>query len=246
MDHRRTAMVTGTLFVITFVAAVAAVLMYGSVLSDPNYVVGPGADGRVKLGAFLEVILILANVGTAVTLYPIVKRQHESVAIGYVAARVLESAIIAVGIFSLLSIVTLRQEFGGTAGAGAASFVTAARSMVAFHDWTFLLGPGFLAGVGNGILLGYLMYRSRLVPRGMAMLGLIGGPLVAVSGVAVLFGLYEQVSGWSFIATLPEMLWEGSLGIYLIVRGFSSSAIRSLELAGVERTGTPPVLAAVG
>lgn len=194
-------------------------------LNDPNYIVGAGADMGVSLGALLEVILVVANIGTAIVLYPLVKRQNEAVALGYVAARVVESTVIMVGILSLLSVVTLRQDVAGAAGADAASLVPVGSALVAIHDWTFLLGPGFLAPLGNGLLLVYLMYRSGLVPRGMAMLGLIGGPLLIASMVAVLFGAYEQVSLWSSIATIPEFLWELSLGIYLIVKGFKPSPI---------------------
>lgn len=226
MDPQKIARVTGVLFLITFIS-IAIFGLYGPVLDDPRYIVGSGSDMSVRLGAFIEVIVAIACIGTAVVLYPIVKRQSEGVALGYVASRVVESVIIVIGVFSLLSIVTLRNA--GAGGADAASLVIAGKSLVAFHDWTFLLGPGFLSGVGNGLLLGYLMYRTGLVPRRMAMLGLIGGPLVAASGIAVLFGLYEQVSVWSAIATIPEFLWEGSLGIYLIVKGFRPSAVTSLQ-----------------
>jgi hypothetical protein len=220
------------LFLITFITSIpAAFVFYPPLLNDPTYIISAGADMGVKLGALLEVILVVANVGTAVVLYPLIKRQNQIVSVGYVAARVVESTIIAVGIISLLSIVTLRQDFAGAAGADAASLVTVGSGLVAFHDWTFLLGPGFLAPLGNGILLGYLMYRSGLVPRGMALLGLIGGPLLIASFVAVLFGVYEQVSLPSAIATIPEFLWELSLGIYLVVRGFTPSPIT----AGYER-----------
>ena len=223
---RTIATVTGVLFLITFITSIpAAFVLYPPLLNDPNYIVGAGADMGVKLGALLEVILVVANVGTAVVLYPLIKRQNHIVALGYVTARVVESTIIAVGIISLLSVVTLRQDFAGTAGADAAALVPIGRALVAVHDATFLLGPGFLAGLGNGILLGYLMYRSGLVPRGMAMLGLIGGPLLIASFVAVLFGVYAQVSLPSAIATIPEFLWELSLGIYLVVKGFQPSPI---------------------
>ncbi|MBA2597967.1 MAG: DUF4386 domain-containing protein [Chloroflexia bacterium] len=227
MNSTRTiATVTGWLFVVTFIASIpAAFYFYPPLLNDPNYIVGAGADMRVKLGALLEVILVVANIGTAVVLYPLVKRQNQIVALGYVAARVVESTVIAVGIISLLSVVTLRQDFAGAAGADAAALGAVGSALVAFHDGTFLLGPGFLAPLGNGILLGYLMYRSGLVPRGMAMLGLIGGPLLIASFVAVLFGAYEQVSVWSAITTIPEFLWELSLGIFLIVKGFQPSPI---------------------
>jgi hypothetical protein len=155
-----------------------------------------------------------------VALYPIVKRQNEIIALGYVTSRVIESAAIMVGIFSVLSVLTLRQDSSGAAGA-----VTVARSLVAVHDWTFLLGPGFFAGLGNGLLLGYLMYRSGLVPRWMAVLGLVGGPLVMASGIGVLFGVFQAGGAGQGIATIPEFLWELSLGIYLIVKGFSTSPI---------------------
>jgi hypothetical protein len=234
------ARVTGVLFIITIIASIpAAFVFYAPVLDDPNYIVGAGAgaDTGVSLGALLEFITVIANIGTAVVLFPIVKRQNEAVALGYVTARVLESAIIMVGVFSLLSVVSLRsgqdpalpvQDLAGTAGADAALLVTADKLLVALHDWTFLFGPGILAGVGNGMLLGYLMYRSGLVPRRMAMLGLIGGPVLVAAAVAILFGVIEAGSVWQVIATLPEAVWELSLGIWLIVKGFNPSALASM------------------
>jgi hypothetical protein len=222
---RKLALATGIFFVIIIIASIPAqLILYVPVLDDPRYIVGAGADTRVFWGAFLEVLTALACIGTAVALFPIVKRQNEAVALGYVAVRVFEATIIAVGIVSLLSVVTLRQE---AAGADAASLGQLGQGLVAIHDATFLIGPGLLAGLGNGMLLGYLMYRSALVPRRMALLGLIGGPLVTASGIAVLFGLYEQVSPVAAITAIPETLWELSLGIWLIVKGFNPSVIAS-------------------
>src|SRR5215217_4830494 len=234
---RTIATVTGWLFLVTYITSIpAAFVLYPPLLNDPTYILGAGADTGVKLGALLEVILVVANIGTAVVLYPLVKRQNATIALGYVTARVVESTIIAVGILSLLSVVILRQEFAGAAGADAAALVTVGRALVAFHDATFMLGPGVLAPLGNGILLGCLMYRSRLVPRGMAMLGLIGGPLLLVSFVGVLFGAFEQVSLWAAIATIPEFLWELSLGIYLTFKGFKPSPIIAAYERDFERS----------
>jgi len=194
MNPQTIARVTGILFLITFATSIPPfVYHYVPVVDDPRYILGGGADNRVLTGAFLELILIIANIGTAVVLFPILKRQNEILALGYVTARVIECVFIAVGILSLLTVVTLRQE--ATAGADAGSLVTAGKSLVALHDWTFRLGPGFFVGVGNGLILGYLMYTSRLVPRGMALLGLIGGPLIIASGVGVLFGVIEAGGG---------------------------------------------------
>jgi hypothetical protein len=213
------------LFLITFITAIPAFFFYVPVLDDPRYIVGAGADTSVSFGAFLELILIIANIGTAVVLFPILRRQNEILALGYVTARLVECVFIALGILSLLTVVTLRQE--ATAGADAASLVAIGESLVALHNWTRLLGPGFFVGVGNGLILGYLMYRSALVPRGMAMLGLIGGPLVSASGAAVLIGVIEVGGVVQGIATIPEFFWELSLGIWLTVKGFNPSVIAS-------------------
>jgi hypothetical protein len=170
----------------------------------------------VALGAALEVFLIIANVGTAVVVYPILRRQSEIGAVGYVGARLVESMFIAIGIISLLTFLFMRQE--GTADAAVGE------TLVAIYDRAFLLGPGFFAGLANGVILGYLMYRSGLVPRGMAILGLIGGPLLMATAIAVMFDLDERGGVLQSIATIPEFIWELSLGIYCIVKGFRSSS----------------------
>jgi hypothetical protein len=223
---RRTALITGVLFIVTIVASIPAqFFFYEPVLEHADYIVGAGADTRVSVGALLEVITAIANIGTAVVLFPILKRQSEGIALGYVAARIVESTIIAVGIVSILTAVTLQQDLAGAADTDRPSLLTASRSLVAFHDATFLLGPGIIAGLGNGLMLGYLMYRSGLVPRGMAVLGVVAGPLVALSGIAVLLGTYDQVSAPSLIAAFPEFAWEVTLGVYLVVKGFRPSPI---------------------
>jgi hypothetical protein len=220
-------MFAGVAFVITFVVSIPGALLLAPVLKA-GYIAGGGADKRVLLGGLLEMFLIVANIASAIILFPLLKRQNERLALGYVAARLVESGFIAIGIVSYLSIVTLRH-LAHQAGADPATFAAAGQSLVAVRDWTFLLGPGFVVGIGNGLMLGYLMYKSGLVPRRMAILGLVGGPLVCLSGIAVLFGAYAQVSAPSFLATLPEIAWEGSLGIYLIVKGFRPSVLISGE-----------------
>jgi len=232
---RSLALIAGVFFVITFVTSIPALILYDPVLNDPNYIVGAGADTRVFLGASLELLLIIANIGTALALFPILKRQNEGLALGYVTARLVECGFIAVGIVSLLSVVTLRQDAAGAD----------ADSLVAIHDATFLLGPGFVVGVGNGLMLGWLMYRSGLVPRRMAMLGLVGGPLVCASGIAVMFGAFEAGSVGHFIATIPEIAWEASLGIYLIAKGFKASSriLGETRQTGFDEAFSPAVAA---
>jgi hypothetical protein len=225
--QRRTARIAGWLFVITFVTSIPELFLYKPLLKHTNYILGSGAHTRIALGATLEVLLAISGIGTAVVLYPIIKRQSQSISLGYVASRTLESTIIIVGVISVMSVVTLRHDVGGAGAANAASLVLVERALVAIHDWTFLLGPGFCSGFGNGLLLGYLMYKSGLVPRGMAMLGLIGGPLIFASGIAILFGAFKNGSPPAAVLALPEIAWEASLGIYLIVKGFRPSPILS-------------------
>ncbi len=224
-SSRRTALIAGLFFIGTFVFSIPAALLYGPVLKA-QYVVGSGADHRVFLGAFLEILLAVCNVGTAVVLFPILKRQSEKVGLGYIASRVLESTVIVMGAISLLSIVTLRHAFANDAGADAATFVTVGKSLVAIHDWTFLIGPTFCAGLGNGVLLGYLMYRSGLVPRPWAVLGLVGGSLCLASATARLFTTANgHTTKLTAILVVPEIAWEAFFAIYLTFKGFKQSPI---------------------
>lgn len=218
----RRARTVGWLFIATFVTAIAAAVLYDPVLNDVGYILGGGDGAPVRLAALFEVLLVVANIGTAVVLFPVLKRQSETLALGYVASRIVESTVIAVGLISLLSIVTLREDLAGAADGVLAPI---GQALVAVHDWTFLIGPGFCVGLGNGLILGYLMYRSGLVPRWMAMFGLVGGPLIFASSIAILFGAYEQTDAGAFLFSIPEIIWEGSLGIYLAARGFRSAPI---------------------
>jgi Domain of unknown function (DUF4386) len=215
MDSQRIARIFGLLYLITFVTSIPALILFQPVLDDPvGYVANGGSDNRIFFGALLELLLIIANIGTAVVIYPIVKRQNHILALGYVTARIVESTFILVGILAVLSIVTLSQQnAGGDEGA-------IAYTLAALKDWTFILGPGFIVGWGNGLILGYLMYASGLVPRSLTWLGLVGGPLIIVSGIAVMFDGGHPHEWYQGIATIPEALWELSLGIYTLIWGF--------------------------
>ncbi|MCA1570410.1 MAG: DUF4386 domain-containing protein [Chloroflexi bacterium] len=221
---RKTALAGGVLYLMTFLS-IPRLALFGPVLDNPNYILGSGSATGVIVGIVLELIVALAIVGTGVALYPILKRQNEGVALGFVSARVIETGIIAVGIISLLAVVTLRQD--AAAGADAASLVTTGQALVSVQNLTFLIGQGLLPGL-NGILLGYLFYRSGLVPRVLPAMGLIGGPLMISSVIGQLFGINEQVSVWSGIALVPIFLWEFSLGLWLVFKGFRPSAVAAL------------------
>lgn len=214
---RKYSLATGALFIVTYVTSIAAMLLYTPTLDATTTLLGSRAENQILLGGFLEMLLIVANIGTAVALYPVLKRRFQALSISYVAARLVESGFIAVGLLSMLALVTMNQDHSG---GSVATLNTVGQSLVAIHDWTFLLGPGWVVGVGNGLILGYMMFRSGLVPKGMAIFGLVGGPLIVLSGTAILFGAFEAGSGPQIIATVPEFIWELALGVYLLVKGF--------------------------
>ena len=236
MDSQRLARIFGLLYLITFLTSIPALILFQPVLDDPTgYVANGGSDNRIFFGAFLELILIIANIGTALVIYPIVKRQNHIVALGYVTARIIESTFILVGILAVLSIVTLSQQTaGGDEGA-------IAYTLAALKDWTFILGPGFIVGIGNGLMLGYLMYASGLMPRPLAVLGLIGGPLIIITGVLVMFGVGDLHGPLQGLATIPEAVWELSLGIYPLIWGFRRVPILDAydREVGARVKGTP-------
>jgi hypothetical protein len=221
---RKTALVAGVFYLITFIS-IPTLALYGPVKNHRDWILSSGGHTGVLVGACLEVIVALAGIGTAVTLYPVVKRQNEGVALGFVTSRLLEAAMIFTGVLSLLSLVTLRHDLGGTAGANAAALVTTGASHVAIYNWTMLLGQTLMPCV-NALLLGSLMYRSRLVPRVIPVLGLIGAPLLTAAVIATLFGGdIGHVSAFRAIATFPVAAWELSLGLWLVVKGFRPSPI---------------------
>src|SRR3954454_17687562 len=232
--EQRTARIMGAWFLGTFVFSIPAFLFYDPLLNHASYVVGSGHDTRVAIGALLEILLAICGIATAVVIFPIVKRVNESIALGYIAARTVESILILVGVLSLMSVVALRQDSAG-AGSASGALIDVGRSLLSLHDQTALLGPQFCAGLGNGILLGYLMWRSRLLPRPLVMFGVIGGPLAVLGGIGALWGAWDNPSGPLSALTVLEVIWEFSLSVWLLAKGFRPSPIL---------TGQPVAIAA--
>jgi hypothetical protein len=209
----------GVLYLLTFVTSIPALLLYEPALRHPvAFVAGSGNVNKIYLGALLELLLLIANIGTAVVIVPIMRRQFEDLSIGYVTARIVESTFILVGILAMLAIATLQQQTAGAAEA------TAAYTLAAIKDWTFILGPGWMVGWGNGLILGYMMYRTQLVPRAWTWLGLIGGPLIILSGTIVMFRGGHPSGSLQGLATIPEAAWELFLGVYCTIWGFRREA----------------------
>ena len=218
---RKTALVAGILYLITFIS-VATLTIYSPVLNDPAYILSSGGDAGLRWGALIEVIVALAGIGTAITLYPVVRRQNEAVALGFVTSRVIEGAMLLTGVVSLLSLASLHQV-GAAAGADSTALLTSGASFVGTYNAAFLIG-GTLMPAMNALLLGYLMYRSSLVPRLIPAIGLVGGVLMTSSVIGQILGINEKISVWSLIALLPIFAWELSLGLYMAVKGFNRSA----------------------
>jgi len=218
LDQKR-ARVFGVLYLVTYVTSIPALLLYEPALRHPvAFIAGEGNVNKIYLGALLELLLIFANIGTAVVIFPIVRRQFEELSLGYVTARIVECTFILVGIVAMLGIATLQQENAGAAEG------TVAYTLAAIKDWTFLLGPGWIVGLGNGLILGYMMYRTALVPRWATWFGLVGGPLIIISGTVVMFGGDHGGGSFQGLATIPEFLWELFLGVYCTIWGFRREA----------------------
>jgi hypothetical protein len=226
---RRTAFLGGALYVLTFLSSIPAAVLTIPAL-DPTYVRGAGVDQQIALAGVLDIVNILACVGTAVVLFPVVKRQNATLALGFVATRLLEASLLFTGVVATLAVVTLRQQSDSLAGSDPHSLLVTAAGLIAVHDWAFLLGTG--TAVANALMLAPLMYRSRLVPRVIPLMGLVGAPLLLAANVLTLFGLNQQTSVLSAL-TLPGIFfWELSLGIYLMVKGFKQSPILVPDTSG--------------
>jgi hypothetical protein len=240
VDVERTGRIFGWLFIGTFVTSIPARLLFinglGASWSDMRFIPGDTSTASLKLGAVLEFGLIVTQIGTAVVIYPLVRRQSETVSLGYVTARVMESVFAAIGLISIIAVVNVADTLASASDVQAVALGTTGDALVNSYEWAFQWGPGLVAGIGNGLLLGYLMYRSALVPPRMALLGLIGGPVLILSFVLKLCDVYDDGSALAGLLTLPEAAWELSLGIYCAWKGFRlDSPIARLEMARADQ-----------
>ena len=222
----------GLLFLLTYATSIPALLLFGPVLNDAQYVTGPGSDTQIQFAALLEFILIVANIGSAVVLYPLLRRRFPVGALGFVTARITESTFIGMGILSVLSVVTLRGS-----GSDSTTLPVVAQALVAVKDWSFQFGPGFVVPIGNGMLLGWLMYRSGMVPPRLAMLGLVGGPVLFAASTGILFGVLDKGDTLYAIAVAPEFIWELAFGVYLTATGGRVAGL--IDLDAVSPTAAP-------
>ena len=244
---RRAALAGGVFYLITFISSIPAFFLLEPVLNNPEYVISGAADTQVTWGALLDVVTAFAGIGTAVALFSVVKRQHEGLALGFVTTRLMEAAVIMVGVVSVLSVVTLRQD--GAANGDSAALVPVGQSLVAVHDWTYLFGPGLMP-VLNALMLGTLLYQSRLVPRLIPAVGLIGAPLLLSSTLGILFGINHPQSLWTGIATMPIFFWELSVGLWMTFKGFDPAAPilaeRDADPTRPSGAGAPPIATEAG
>jgi hypothetical protein len=236
-DTRRTGRIFGWFFIGTFITAIPARLLFidglDSSWTDTVFTPGAVSDNSLRLGSIFEFGVIVFNIATAVVIYPLVKRQSATHALGYVTARIMESVFIAIGIISIISVVDVNDAWAAASGADAAALAAQGNTLVSIYDWAFQFGPGLVVGFGNGLLLGYLMYRSGLVPPRLAILGLIAGPLLILSFVLILFDVYDNGDTAGNLLSLPEIVWEASLAIYCAWRGFRPSPIAEPNGASV-------------
>src|SRR5690349_15147190 len=226
---RKIALAAGVAYLVTFAASIPQLTLFADVIADPTgYISHPGSNAALQWGSALELLTAASGIATAVLLYPVTRRVSRSAAIGFVASRIVEGALILVGVVAILSVITLQQHFAGATGAQAQALGVAGESLVAMRQWTFLLGPGVMAGV-NDLLLGYILYRSGLVGRVIPIIGLVGGPLILLSDLATILGIWGQVSTPALLLALPVAVFEFSVGVHLTVKGFRAPALAALD-----------------
>ncbi|UQX87074.1 DUF4386 domain-containing protein [Jatrophihabitans telluris] len=226
---RKVALLGGLAYLATFAASMPQLGLFSKVIDDPDYILAHGSDASLRLGSILELITGLACIATAVALYPAIRCVSRSAAIGFVASRTLEAAVIFAGTMSLLALVTLHEQYDGATGAERDALGVVGQALVATRQWSFLIGPGLIPAV-NAAFLGYALYRSRLVPRAIPTIGLVGAPLIALSAIATIGGLWDQTSVTGSLFALPIAAWEFSLGIYLTFKGFARSPQESADM----------------
>jgi hypothetical protein len=227
---RKIALVGGLMYLLTFIASIPQLWLFADIIDHPQgFIAGHGSTAPVLWGSWLEIITALSGIATAVALYPVTRRVSPSAAVGFLASRVTEAGLILVGVVSVLTVVTMRTDLAGATGARADALGVTGNALIELRQWTFLVGPGIMAGV-NGLFLAFVMYRARLVPRIIPTIGLIGAPLILASSSGTLFGLWDQVSGTGFALGLPIAAWELSLGLWLTFKGFRAPAMAALEL----------------
>jgi hypothetical protein len=230
MDRtRKIALAAGVLYLITFAASIPQLKLFSKIVDDPEGVVtSHGSNGALYLGSWLEIITALAGIGTAVALYPVTRRVSKSAAIGFITSRLVEACMIMVGVVSLLTVVAMRD--GGATGAHAAALRVTGHALVEMRQWTFLVGPGIMPGI-NALFLGYVMYKSGLVPRIIPTVGLIGAPLILASASGTIFGLWGQTSSTGAALAFPIAAWEFSVGVWMTFKGFKPAAVAALDAA---------------
>jgi hypothetical protein len=233
-SRRKLAIAVGVFFLITHVGAIVGRLGSAPALEDPGFVLGSGSETVVLVAALAEVITALAIVGTAVALFPVVRRYNEGAAMGYVGLRVLEAGVIAVGVVSILAIVTLRED--AATSPDAAALTTVAGALASVNEWAFIVGPGFLCGA-NTVVMAYVLLKSRLVPRFIPLLGLVGGPLIFAANTGILFGFQEQLAAWAGLIVLPIWAWEFTLAMTLILKGFRAEPVEAATVEAKAEAG---------
>ncbi|GLV59155.1 hypothetical protein KDH_59830 [Dictyobacter sp. S3.2.2.5] len=224
---RRTAAIVGILFIVAAVTVVLGLILYNPILGGPEYLLkGAANKNQVILGAIMELLLVCSAIGTAVGLFPYLRKYNESIALGYLCFRFLEAVLITIGIIAVLSLLTLSQEFATAATPNVSAYQVSGSLLIAVHDWTFKLGPDFMLGI-NTALYSSLLYKSRLVPRFIAIMGLTGATLVFLAALLEIFGIVLQTSLWGAMLAVPVALYEMTLAVWLIVKGFNPSAVVS-------------------
>jgi hypothetical protein len=228
-SNKKATKIVGALFILAAVTSIIGLTLYNPILNGPDYMIkGSEHANQVILGAIMELILVVSAIGTSTTMFPFLRKYSETIALWHVCFRFLEAVIITVGIISVLSLLSLSRAFVASGALDIATFQASGTLLKAVHDWTFLLGPNFMLGI-NTMMYSYIFYKSKLVPRFIPILGMIGATFVFTAALLEMFGVFSQISVWGAILSLPVFANEMILAVWLIVKGFNEHALASMS-----------------
>ncbi len=239
VNDRKNAILTGIFFIAASTTAIIGLVLYNPLLVSSNYLTEGAANSfQIILGAVFELILVASNIGTAIMLFPYLRKYNIHLGLGYLCFRFLESVTILIGLISVLALLTLSISFTGNPAADINLFSSVGISLKAIHDWTFIVGPHFLLGI-NTFIYSYTFFKSGLVPKKLSTIGITGAILIIITALLKMFGVTEGFSALTVVLALPVALYEMILAGWLITKGFNMKEASDEQLFESESNNTP-------
>jgi hypothetical protein len=228
-SNRKNEKITGLLFIAATTTAIIGLKFYDPVLQNSDFLTEAFLHSKqISLGAFFELMLAIANIGTGIMLYPYLKKYSESLGLGYTLFRLLEVVFILIGLLSMLSIIHLSNaNMLQLPGHDTGALQTTANMLRIIYGWCFILGPHFMLGV-NTLIYSYIFFQTKLVPKKLAIFGMTGAVLIFIAALQEIFGFIPHFSTQIFAWALPIAVYEMVLAAFLLIKGFNTNSYENI------------------